>query len=225
MTDTNRKKGKIKAVLFDFDGTLMNTNGIILESWHYAYDQAGVPYPSDTEIAMTFGEPLYETMAKVFPDRDTEEMVDTYRRYQREIFKGRVHMFPDVDKMVKDLKKAGYPVAIVTSRLWTSTTPAVYDFPIADEFDVLISAVDTTVHKPDPTCLLLACEKLGISTDEAIYVGDSHFDIHCARNAGMKSVLVGWTICLPEEMRTGLYEPDFVISRPEELIDIVSNID
>ena len=215
---------KIKAVLFDYDGTLMNTNDIVLQSWHYTYDSAGVAAPSDPEIAWSFGEPLFETMAKEFPGRDTQELVDIYRSYQREIFKGRVCMFPRVDKMVADLKTAGYKVAIVTSRLWTTTTPAVYDFPIADQFDALIPAVDTTAHKPDPTCLLLACEKLGISPDEAIYVGDSRFDMHCAKNAGMKSVLVDWTICLPAEKRTGLYEPDFVISEPEELIDIVNDI-
>lgn len=215
---------KIKAVLFDYDGTLMNTNDIVLRSWHHAYDSAGVTAPPDPEIAWTFGEPLQETMAKVFPGK-AQEMIEVYRSYQREIFKGKVYMFPRVDKMVADLKAAGYKVAIVTSRLWTSTTPAVYDFPIADEFDVLISAVDTTAHKPDPTCLLLACEKLGITPGEAIYVGDSRFDMHCAKNAGMKSVLVDWTICLPPEKRRDLYEPDFVISEPEELIDIVKNLE
>lgn len=215
---------KIKAVLFDYDGTLMNTNDIVLQSWHYTYDAAGVAAPPDPEIAWSFGEPLVETMAKEFPDRDTQELVSIFRSYQREIFKGHVYMFPRVDKMVAGLRAAGYLVAIVTSRLWITTTPAVYDFPIADQFDALISAADTTAHKPDPTCLLLACEKLGITPDEAIYVGDSRFDMHCAKNAGMKSVLVDWTICLPAEKRTGLYEPDYVISEPEELIDIVENI-
>ena len=221
MTEKNRK---IKAVLFDFDGTLMNTNNIIIESWHHTYDTAGIPAPPDSEIALTFGEPLHGTMERVFPGK-AQEMVDVYRSYQRDIFKGRVYMFPRTDRMVRDLKAAGYRVAIVTSRLWSSTTPAVYDFPIADEFDVLVSAVDTTAHKPDPTCLLLACEKLGISPDEGIYVGDSRFDIHCAKNAGMKSVLVDWTICLPPEMRTGLYEPDYVISEPEELLGIVNSLE
>ena len=215
---------KIKAVLFDFDGTLMNTNEIILGSWHHTYDVAGVPAPSDAKIASTFGEPLFETMKKEFPDRDPHEMVEIYRSYQRSIFKGKVFMFPGVDKLVADLKEAGYLVAIVTSRLWTSTTPAVYDFPIADQFDVLISAVDTTVHKPDPTCLLLACEKLGITPEEGIYIGDSRFDVHCSKNAGMKSVIVDWTICLPEEMRVGLYEPDYVIEKPEELFDILNDL-
>ena len=215
---------KIKAVLFDFDGTLMNTNEIILGSWHYTYDAVGVPAPEDSKIAMTFGEPLFETMKKEFPDRDPQEMVDTYRNFQKNIFKDRVSMFPGTAKLVEDLKYAGYKAAIVTSRLWTSTTPAVYDFPIADRFDALISAVDTTVHKPDPTCLLLACEKLGITPDEGIYIGDSRFDIHCAYNAGMKSVLVDWTICMPEEMRVGIHKPDYVIKKPEQLFDILSEL-
>lgn len=221
---SEKNKRKIKAVLFDFDGTLMNTNDIILQSWHYTYDSVGAAAPDDSQIAWTFGEPLEDTMVKEFPDRDPREMVTIYRRYQNEIFKGKVNIFPRVDQMVMDLKAAGFRVAIVTSRLWSLLTPAVYDFPFADEFDTIISATDTKAHKPDPTCLLLACEKLGIAPEEAIYVGDSRFDVHCAKNAGMKSVLVDWTICLPPEKRTGQYLPDFVISKPEELIDIVSNI-
>ncbi|MCQ2565643.1 MAG: HAD-IA family hydrolase [Clostridia bacterium] len=215
---------KIKAVLFDFDGTLMNTNDIIFRSWYHTYDTIGMTAPDDTEIAWTFGEPLRETMARIFPDRDAQEMVAIYRSYQNEIFKGTVNMFPRVDRMVMDLKAAGFRTAIVTSRLWSLLTPAVYNFSISDEFDTIVSASDTKAHKPDPTCLFLACEKLGISPEEAIYVGDSRFDIHCAKNAGMKSVLVGWTVCLPPEKRSGLYLPDFVISEPEELIDIVCNI-
>ncbi len=208
---------KIKAVLFDFDGTLMNTNNLILSSWNHCYQSLGLETPSDEYIGASFGEPLSETMAREFPDRDTEDMVNVYRDYQRRIFRGRVEMFDGMADLVRGLRERGYSVGIVTSRLWSSTNRGVYNFDISDTVDVVVSAEDIDEHKPHPESLLKAAAKLGIEPCEAIYVGDSRFDMECAKNAGMKSVLVGWSVSLPEHARTGAHRPDYVIETPAEL--------
>ena len=213
---------KIKAVLFDFDGTIMDTNTIILKSWQHTFNTVLGRDPVHEEIVATFGEPLDVTMAKLFPDRDTHEMVETYRNYQRHIYRDAITMFPGTKEVILELKNRGYLVGIVTSRLWSSTTQGLYKFDIADMFDAVVSAEDTTIHKPDPTPCLLCLEKLGVKPEEAIMVGDSKFDILCARNAGVKSVLVAWTISVNEEQRKTMAPEDY-IDDAMQLLDIVEN--
>ena len=213
---------KIKAVLFDFDGTIMDTNAIILGSWKHTFNTVLGRDPVQEEIVKTFGEPLEITMGKLFPDRDTHEMVETYRSYQRHIYQQDITMFPGMKEAVTELKARGYKVAIVTSRLWESTQQGLYKFDITDMIDAVVSAEDTTIHKPDPTPCLLCLEKLGIGPEEALMVGDSKFDILCARNAGVESCLVSWTISVSEELRKEL-APEYYITEASQLLDIVEN--
>lgn len=212
---------KIKAVLFDFDGTIMDTNDIIIKSWQHTFlTVEGKERPLDA-ITSSFGEPLSITMKNLFPDKDTEEMVNTYRNYQRHIYTDKINMFPGITELISELKLRSYQLGIVTSRLWESTRQGLYKFDIAHMFDAVVSAEDTTVHKPDPAPCLICLDKLGIRPEEAIFVGDSKFDVLCAKNAGVQSVLVGWSICVSEEEKEGIYKPDYFIERPEELLDII----
>ena len=212
---------KFKAVLFDFDGTIMNTNDIIIQSWQHTFRTIeGKERPLE-EITPSFGEPLSVTMKKFFPKRDTDEMVGTYRDYQRSVYAESVHMFPGIADVISTLKANDYLVAIVTSRLWESTTQGLYKFDIAHMFDAVVSAEDTTVHKPDPAPCLICLDKLGVKPEEAIFVGDSKFDVLCAKNAGVQSVLVGWSVCVTEEEKAGVYKPDYFIEKPMDLLAIV----
>ncbi len=215
-------KHPYKAVLFDFDGTIMNTNDIIIQSWQHTFRAAeGAERPLE-DITHSFGEPLSLTMAKMFPDRDTDEMVNTYRDYQRKVYTESIQMFPGIAELITELKARGYLMGIVTSRLWESTTQGLYKFDIAHLFDAVVSAEDTTVHKPNPEPCLICLDKLGLEPQEAIFVGDSKFDVLCARNAGVKSVLVGWSICVTDEQKDGIYRPDYYIEKPEELLEILA---
>ena len=211
---------RIKAVLFDFDGTLMDTNTIILESWKHTFNTVLGRDPVHEEIVASFGEPLDVTMARLFPDRDTDEMVTTYRHYQRHIYQDEITMFPGTKEAILALKARGILVGIVTSRLWSSTKQGLYKFDISDMVDAVVSAEDTTIHKPDPAPCLLCLEKLGVGADEAIMVGDSKFDILCARNAGVLSCLVAWSISVNEAQRREL-SPDFFITEASQILDIV----
>lgn len=212
---------KYKAILFDFDGTIMDTNDIIIQSWQHTFQTIEGKNRPLEEITSSFGEPLSITMQTFFPNHDTEEMVGTYRDYQRKVYAEKVHMFPGISDLITTLKANDYLVAIVTSRLWESTTQGLYKFDIAHLFDAVVSAEDTHVHKPDPTPCLICLEKLGVKPEEAIFVGDSKFDVLCAKNAGVKSVLVGWSICVSDEQKEGLYKPDYFIEKPEDLLAIV----
>ena len=212
---------KYKAVLFDFDGTIFNSNDIIIESWEHTFMKVLGRKPELSEVLPTFGEPLTDSSKRIFPDCDPKDIVATYREYQDKLYKGRVSEFPWLAELIAKLKEEGYLVAIVTSRLMSIFHTGPYDAPSVDKFDVIVSYEDTPSHKPAPDCILIALEKLGISEDEAIYIGDSKIDMLCARNAGVDCALVGWSVSVPEEQRSSV-DCDTIINNPEDLIAYLS---
>ena len=212
---------KIKAVLFDFDGTLMDTNRIVLESWYHVYDTLGVPRDPDEKIVRTFGESLQDSLAAYFPGHDPEELLKVYRSYQQHHFRDLVHPFEGMPELIHELKDRGYKLAIVTSRLWQTLKNNCYDFRDEAYFDVIVDQNDTKAHKPDPEPCLIALRKLGVAADEAVMIGDAKYDTLCAKNAGVTSVLVAWSLACPPEKAVGDAKPDFIIEKPSDLLEIL----
>ena len=184
---------KYTTVVFDFDGTIADTNNLIIGSWQSVFMARRGEEGDEKMILSTFGEPLYETMEKLFPEFDVEESVDIYRTYQREIFLEQIGIFPGVKALIEELKAKGYKVGIATSRLRESTIMGLRKFGLEDSIDALVTVEDTDKHKPDPDPALICLEKLGSTPEESIMVGDSAYDMGCGKNAGMTTVLVGWS--------------------------------
>lgn len=214
----------IKAVLFDFDGTLVNTNDVIIESWQHTYRYYTGREESVDKITACFGEPLLITMAREFPNVAPEESAAVYREYQKEKADELVKVFEGVPEMLETLRQAGYRLAIVTSRTRESALRYLNMFGLADYFEAMVSCEDTDIHKPNPEPILLCLEKLGIGKDEAIMVGDSPFDMKCANNAEVKSVLVDWRITTDSEAIISDAVADFEIGIPAELMGVLEHL-
>jgi pyrophosphatase PpaX len=212
---------KITTVLFDFDGTLMDTNNIIIESWQHMFKAMNERERSVAEITKTLGEPLTFTMEKLFPNIDISKPLEIYRDFHRDTFVAKVELFDGMKELVIALKEKGYKLGIVTSRKSWSTTRGLEKFGLDKYFDVVITADDTEKHKPDPGPANIALTKLGSTADESIMIGDTKFDVLCAKNAGLKSVLVDWSVALPKEERIGENAPDYVIYKANELLEIL----
>jgi pyrophosphatase PpaX len=212
---------KINTVLFDFDGTIMDTNTVILNSWQHTFRTVeGQERPAE-EIIRTFGEPLYITMEKVLPQIPVEEGAQIYRSYHYDNFAELIEVFPGILELLEELKRNGYKTGIVTSRLRHTTHVGLQKYDMEKYFDAIVTCDDTDKHKPDPEPVNIALERLGSKPEEAIMVGDSMFDIICARNAGVKAVLVGWAIAVSEEDKYGENAPDFIIETAEDLLNIL----
>ena len=211
----------INTVLFDFDGTLMNTNSVIIESWQHTFKAMGVKERPVEEIAKTLGEPLPLTMKNLFPDVDLEEPLTIYRDFQSESFEGSITLFPGMGELVKTLSEKGYKLGLVTSRMEWSTMLGLEKYELKECFGAIVTADDTDKHKPDPEPVNIALSKLGSKAEESILIGDARFDVLCARNAGIKSVLVAWSIALTDEERAGKYAPDHIIKTSEEVLLIL----
>lgn len=211
----------IRAVLFDFDGTVANTNGLIIDSWQYAYRTILGHEAPEEEIKASFGEPLAVTMAKVFPNTPVQEAIDLYRDHQKDIYEELIEPFAGMPELIRRLRAQGVKVSITTSRMRNSTVVGLQKFGLMDDIDALITCEDTDKHKPDPAPVLISLERLGVSAEEALMVGDSMFDIKCAHNAGVKAALVGWAEAVTEEDLNGPEGPDYRIEKAEDLLALL----
>lgn len=213
-----------KYILFDFDGTLVNTNDVILASWQHTYRHyLGHEMPVD-HITSCFGEPLLLTMEREFPGVDPQESADVYRQFQLENADKLVTIFPGIKELLADLKEAGYVLGIVTSRTRESALRYMDMFGITSYFSDLVTCDDTTVHKPNPEPILLAMSKLGASAEESIMIGDSPFDIKCANNAGVDSVMVNWRITCDETSVIDDAKVDYWIHQPSDLVELLKTL-
>ena len=214
----------INTVRFDFDGTLVNTNDVIIASWQHTYMYYLGREESLEKITACFGEPLLLTMEREFPEVDPRESAEVYRNFQKENADELVKIFPGIKELLESLKTDGFRMGVVTSRTRESAQRYMDMFGIGDYFEEMVSCDDTDIHKPNPEPILLCLKKMGITAEEALMVGDSPFDIKCANNAGVKSVLVGWRITGDGQTLIDDAREDFTISEPSELVGVLKRL-
>ena len=212
---------KINTVLFDFDGTIMNTNDVIIQSWQHTFRTVEGKERPEEEIIKTFGEPLSITMERLLPQISVEEGISIYRSYHYDHFTDLIYVFPGMTELIEELKKRGYKIGLVTSRLRHTTGLGLQKYNMEKSFDTIVTCEDTDKHKPDPEPVLIALDKLESKPEEAVMLGDSMFDILCARNAKVKAGLVSWALAVGEEEKAGCDAPDFILDEAFDLFQIL----
>lgn len=212
-----------KYIIFDFDGTIINTNDVILASWNETFNHYLGHSFSDSEIAWTFGETLEYTVKQRITQDDWQGVIDYYQEYQRQRCNELVTLFDGIKEMLDSLQSAGYRMAIATSRLKDSFNMYMDKFGLWNYFEVVITKEDVINNKPDPESLNVTLNKLGAKPDEAVMLGDTRFDIGCAANAGVDSILIGWNplVDLKRLEKEG-YIPTHYIKKPEELLQLLN---
>ena len=214
----------IDTVLFDFDGTIMDTNDVIIGSWQHVYKTLRGEEGDLTYILSTFGEPLEVSMENSFPEVSKAESVKIYRDWQKVHFLDMIHLFPGVEEMLAEVKARGYKTGIATSRLSESLHRALERFDLYKYFDAIVAVEDIEEPKPAPDTIFKVLDKLDAKAENAIMIGDSRLDILCAKNAGEQSVLVSWSATLAGKTKEDFAPgeaPDFIIQKAEELLDII----
>jgi pyrophosphatase PpaX len=211
---------RFRIVLFDLDGTLIDSGPIILASMQHAVRTVlGREIPSD-ELQMSIGgQGIVAQMTAIDPEH-ADELLEAYKEHNDGLHET-LEAFDDLLALLPGLKAEGRKLGIVTAKRHRTVGLALDRFPaLASAFDVVIGFEDTELHKPEPEPVLLAVEKLGGSPEDAVYVGDSPFDIGAAKAAGVFAVAVGWGGIHPDG-RLLAEEPDAFVRTPEELLGVI----
>lgn len=206
-------------ILFDLDGTLVDSIPLIVESFtHVILRHRGVP-PRRADIVAGIGRPLIDQMA-VFAEDDVEcaEMVATYSAYFRTKSPDVLRAFDGCLAALKALHEAGTAMAIVTSKSMAGTVRSLEICGLDGLFDALVSADDVTNGKPHPEPVHLALSMLGAAAASAIFVGDSTHDIRAGQAAGVRTAAVRWTAFDVDELTE--LGPDLWLETPADITSL-----
>ena len=216
-------RNKYTTVIFDFDGTLVDTNEVVYQSWQHTYRQLRGCEGDEETILNTFGEPVAVSAAKLFPDYAVEEVLNVYRSYQYDYFEKTVKLFPGMKELLVTLKQKGYKTGLTTSRLRNTTYKGLKKFELEQYFDAIVTADECKRHKPDPEPVLMTLERIGSDPQESIMVGDSRYDMLCAVNAGIDYVQVAWAQALDLSGEAEGVEPDITIESAADLLTVLES--
>jgi pyrophosphatase PpaX len=210
---------RFPVVLFDLDGTVIDSGAIILASMRYAAREVlGVEVPDEQLMAAVGGPGLEAQMQALSPDR-ADELVTVYRAHNEPLHDELV-CCAGMDEVLVQLKDEGRRLGIVTAKRRQTVELAFARIPIEHLFETVVGGDETKKHKPDPEPLLLALERLGAAPDDAVYVGDAPFDVKAAKAAGLYSVGVSWGGIHGRE-RLEAEEPDALVDTTEELLGVL----
>ena len=207
----------IKVVIFDIDGTLIDTDDLIINSYRNLFKKYRPDYVLKREEEVSF---LGPTLASVFPKyfkEDFEELFKTYRDYSHEHMKEYAYVYPYAIDVLEHLKNKGYKIGVVTSRFKSSALSVLEAFDLTKYFEYIISLDDVEKPKPSPEGLNKCLEYFSVKKEECLYIGDNESDYKASKNAGVKCAMVSWA----RGRNNALLDCDYLINTYQDLKKIL----
>jgi pyrophosphatase PpaX len=208
---------RFPVVLFDLDGTVVDSGGIILASMrHAARIVLGRDF-SDDELLVNVGGPGLEAQMEALGPGRSAELIRVYREHNEPLHET-LEGFEGIEATLEALRDRGQRLGIVTAKRRATVDLAFAQLPLAHLFETIVGGDETERHKPDPAPLQLALERLAADPPDAAYVGDSPYDMRAARAAGLFAVGVTWGGIHGREVLT---DAEVIVDRAEELLDVL----
>jgi pyrophosphatase PpaX len=205
-------------LLFDLDGTILNTNEIIFRSFEHVL-KVQMDYDLHrSELMKIFGEPLFKQMTYFSPGL-ADLLCEQYRNYYAEHSAQWTEHFPGVADALAHLHLHQIAMGVVTNKHRQPAELGLVEFGLQSYFDYLVCGDEVCNHKPHPESLFMGMELMKASPAQTLMIGDSPLDIEAAHRAGIKSALVGWTL-FPKE-RFAQYPPDYYLNDLSDLYTIL----
>jgi pyrophosphatase PpaX len=206
-------------VLFDLDGTLVDSGAIILASFKHAARTVLARDVEEEQIAALVGGSNLHDQMRVLSPAHVDELVRVYREHNRPLH-DELQAFEGVEELMEKLSEQGRKLGIVTAKGRQTVDLAFAVLSLERYFDAVVTADMTDRHKPDPAPVLKALELLESEPADAAFVGDSPYDIAAGKAAGVFTVAVSWGKIHPEErlLEAGA---DVLVHSPKELLDVL----
>ena len=210
---------RFPVILFDLDGTVIDSGAIILASMRHAAKQVlGEEPPDELLMAAVGGPGLEAQMQALAPDR-VEELVTVYRAHNEPLHEQLV-CCAGIDDLLVRLKDEGRRLGLVTAKRRATVMLAFDVLPLEHLFEAVVGGDETRRHKPDPEPLLLAAKRMEVDPGDCAYVGDSPFDMRAAKAAGMFAVAVTWG-GIHDRAKLEREEPDAIVDTAEDLYGVL----
>lgn len=215
---------KYKAVIFDMDGTLLNSIEDIHVSINYILGKYGYPARTLNEVMHMVGSGASKLVERALPDGKTnpqfEEILKDYIAYYFDHCNIKTGPYEHILDLLKELKNRGYKLAIVSNK----TMPAIRE--LSDQYfkeyiDVAIGVTDKLKRKPAPDECLEAIKLLGVDKKDCIYVGDSDIDHLTAVNTGLPCISCLWGFRTKEELLAAGAGNNYFVENPMEILELV----
>lgn len=211
------------ALLFDLDGTLIDSIGLLLECMEATF-VGRTRRPTTAQWTAGIGTPLRTQLAEWCDSpEEVAAMVERYRAHQDLHLERLTSLFPDVRETLQWARSAGHATAIVTSKGRGMTARSLQHVGIADAFDTIVTYEETERHKPMPDPVWLALERLGMDASRAVFVGDSPHDMGSGRAAGVRTAAALWGPFTRAELAGS--NPTWWLDRMGDLPGIVTGFD
>lgn len=207
-----------KALLFDLDGTLLDTNELIIESFLHVLGETFPGKYSREHVLPFLGPPLYETFDGIDPTL-TETLTASYRKWNLERHDQMVVPFEGVVDTLRQLKRDGYKMAIVSTKRREMINLGLQLMECETLFDTIVGFEDVTHTKPDPEPIQIALQRIGANKEDALMIGDNFHDIVGGQRAGVDTAAVAWSI--KGEAHLATFNPTYMLYQMSDLLDIV----
>lgn len=210
---------KYKFLIFDFDGTLADTNEGIVRTFQETFRKMGKTVPPVEAITATIGRSLRDGFTDALPELSAEEAdkaVEIYREIFPSIAFPLISAFPGIVEMLRELKTRGLKMAVATSRSHHSLETLAEQIGVIDFFKGMFGAEDVVNHKPAPDLVNLIISKYGLRRDDVLVIGDANFDILMGHAAGCAVCAVSWGNQSAETLSA--LAPEYLVSTVPDLL-------
>ncbi len=207
----------LETILFDLDGTLVDSTHLIAESWRHTMRTHFEDPPPDEVWLSTLGQPLRTQLGYLVDSaEEVQAMVDTYIDHNFREHERLIRSFPGVRETVGRLRAKGVRLGVVTSKASAGTARSLAACTLDQAlFDVIVTSDEPVPHKPDPAPIRLALERLEAAAETAAYVGDSVWDMRAGHAAGVTTIAALWGP-FPERV--------LALERPHIMLDAIEDI-
>lgn len=211
------KRMSVKGVIFDLDGTLIDSYQAIYLSFRHAYEQMGLlPMPFD-EVKGVVGYGLSNTFCHLLGAGQVPEALRLFREKYEEVYRQNTNLLPDAREVLEALHTRGIKLAVATNKLGRFSREIFRHFGLEQLFVIIVGDEDVPQNKPHPEMLVQAMRKMGLPKEEVVFVGDSLIDIQTGQNAGLPVLVIPTGTTKREDLEKA--QPAAILNRLPDLLN------